>query len=63
MKAKRMYFFVRKNGRVICEHISMTRKQTVSYLSLLRDLYGGGNVLASSNNTCMAVQRFTLVNA
>lgn len=55
---KKMFFFTRKNGRVIKEYISMNNSQVRNYLNQLRAIFGRKNVLVVSSETCMAVELF-----
>lgn len=55
---KKMYFFTRKNGRIVKERISMSNSQTKNYLRLLKDMFGRANVICSSNETCLLVENF-----
>lgn len=55
---KKMFFFTRKNGRVIKEYISMNNSQVRNYLNQLRATFGRKNVLVVSSETCMAVELF-----
>lgn len=56
---KKKYFFIRKNGRVIKECISMKNNAQVrNYLNQLIAMFGRKNVLVASNDTCLAVELF-----
>lgn len=55
---KKMYFFTRKNGRVIKECVSMSKAQTKNYLRQLRAMFGQKNAICSSNETCLLVENF-----
>lgn len=56
---KKMFFFTRKNERVIKECISMKNNaQVKNYLRQLKDMFGRENAICSSNETCLLVEDF-----